>query len=163
MWNAPGAQLTGTLAMIDKHLRILILDSLHAHVVQIEKLLNRMGYHCIATASSDREGRQLSRAGLRRFDVLLAADNVVRKPGVAGSAFDAYDIANVFIYGRPADSEQVHLPSHGERYWRCGLPEYLVLEWFMARSKRSLPEAAAHPLRTPCTDSPGYFALPGAR
>ena len=149
--------------MIDKHLRILIVDSLHAHVMQIEKMLNRMGYHCIATASSDREGRQLSRAGLRRFDVLLAADHMVRKPDVGGSAFDAYAIANVFIYGRPADSEQVSLASHGERYWRCGLPEYLVLEWFMARSRRSLPQACDNPSRVPCTESPGYFALPGAR
>jgi hypothetical protein len=127
--------------MIDKHLRILIVDPLHAHVMQIEKMLNRMGYYCIATASSTTEGRQLSRAGIKRFDVLLAADHVVRKPAAQGAWFDVYGIENAFIYSRPTDTEAVHLAHEGERYWRCGLPEYLVLEWFMARSKRSLPTA----------------------
>ena len=125
--------------MIDKHLRILIVDPLHAHVMQIEKMLNRMGYYCIATAASAWEGRRLSRAGQARFDVLLAADHVVRKPGLPGSSFEVYGIENAFIYSRPADDQEVQLASEGERYWRCGLPEYLVLEWFMARSKRSLP------------------------
>ncbi|WP_455825152.1 hypothetical protein [Pseudomonas graminis] len=123
--------------MIDKHLRILIVDPLHAHVMQIEKMLNRMGYYCIATASSASEARRLSRAGIKPFDVLLAADHVVRKPGAQGAGFESYGIENAFIYSRPADAQAVHLAHEGERYWRCGLPEYLVLEWFMARSKRS--------------------------
>ena len=38
--------------MIDKQLRILIVDALHAHVLLIEKMLNRMGYYAIATAGS---------------------------------------------------------------------------------------------------------------
>ncbi len=148
--------------MIDKHLRILIVDPLHAHVLQIEKMLNRMGYYCIATASSATQALRLSRAGRTPFDVLLAADHLLRKPGVNGPWLKQYDIENVFIYSRPANAEDLQLPRQGERYWRCGLPEYLVLEWFMARSRRRSPEAIANRRPSPCTGSPGYFALPGA-
>jgi len=148
--------------MIDKHLRILIVDPLHAHVLQIEKMLNRMGYYCIATAGSAIEALRMSRAGRTPFDVLLAADNLVRTPGMNGSSLEVYAIENVFIYSRPADCADMHLPHQGERYWRCGLPEYLVLEWFMVRAQRRTPGATATHHPSLCTNSPDYFALPGA-
>ena len=141
--------------MIDKQLRILIVDALHAHVLQIEKMLNRMGYYAIATAGSATEAAKLSRAGMAPFDVLLAADHLVRRPETGGSWFEVYGIENAFIYSRPADSQHVHFVRHGEHYWRYGLPEFLMLEWFMARSKRKAPEVFADGPAAPC-----YFALP---
>lgn len=144
--------------MIDKQLRILIVDALHAHVLLIEKMLNRMGYYAIATAGSATEALKLSRAGEVPFDVLLAADHLVRRPKIGGSSFEVYGIENAFIYSRPADSQDVHFVRHGEHYWRYGLPEYLMLEWFMARSKRRAPEVYFDHPAAPC-----YCALPSAR
>lgn len=128
--------------MIDKHLRILIVDAVHAHSLQIEKMLNAMGYYCIATASTAEEGLILSHAGGKKFDVLLAPEYMVRQPNNPTLSLASYGIENAFIYSRTSVNDDRQMTTRGERYYRQGMPEYLVLEWFMARAKRYRPIAS---------------------
>jgi hypothetical protein len=119
--------------MTNKHLRILILDSVHAQSMQLEKMLNRMGYYCIATTSSLDEGIKLSFAGTKRFDLLLAAEPLLTQHQSKLAAFEKFEISNLFAYSRPSNSPEVRCSVSGECCYQHGLPEYTVLEQFMAR------------------------------
>lgn len=117
--------------MINKHLRILVLDSIHAQSMQLEKMLNTMGYFCIATSSSVDECVKLSFAGLKRFDLLLAAEPLLRQRQLAAS--EQFEISNLFAYSCPSNGPAARCSVRGAICYKYGLPEYTVLEQFMAR------------------------------
>lgn len=119
--------------MMNKHLRILILDSVHAQSMQVEKMLNTMGYYCIATTSTLEEGVKLSFAGVKRFDLLLAAEPISRQHPCQLAAFEKFEISNLFVYSCPSNSLEWQWSVTGEGCYRNGMPEYTELEQFMTR------------------------------
>lgn len=58
--------------MANKTLRILIADSRHSQTLLMERMLNRLGYFRIATASTLAEARLLGRFRECPFDVMIA-------------------------------------------------------------------------------------------
>lgn len=119
--------------MTNKYLRVLILDNVHAQSLQLEKMLNRMGYYCIAISSSLDECVKLSFAGPKRFDLLLAAEPMLRQDQCPSATFEKFGINNLFAYSCPALTPDVKWAVRGEGCYRNGMPEYEVLEQFMAR------------------------------
>lgn len=59
--------------MANKTLRILIAENRHAQSLLVERMLNRLGYHRVATAASLDEARLLGRCTGRPFDVLIGS------------------------------------------------------------------------------------------
>lgn len=59
--------------MANKTLRILIADSRHFQTLLVERMLNRLGYYRIATASSIEEACILGHCTGTPFDLLIAS------------------------------------------------------------------------------------------
>ncbi|WP_327440573.1 chemotaxis protein CheY [Pseudomonas donghuensis] len=59
--------------MANKILRILIADSQHSQTLLVERMLNRLGYYRIATASSLAEVRSLGHCPGYPFDILIGS------------------------------------------------------------------------------------------
>lgn len=119
--------------MENRQLRILILDSVHAQSMQLEKMLNMMGYYCIATASSLDEGISLSFAGPKTFDVLLAAEPMLGQQHCQSATFEKFEISNLFAYSCSSNGPEVQQSVKGNGCYRSGMPEYTVLEQFISR------------------------------
>ncbi|WP_438866551.1 hypothetical protein [Pseudomonas sp. L1(2025)] len=118
--------------MVDKHLRVLIVDPVREQSILVEKMLNAMGYYCIATTARVEEALLLNRYGLRNFDVLIAPYFVLILEHCQVSRFKGFNIRNLFIYSKPLDGD-VAICIRGEQRFSHGLPEFKELETFMAR------------------------------
>ncbi|MHC8339455.1 chemotaxis protein CheY [Pseudomonas sp. HLT2-19-2] len=87
--------------MINKALRILIADKHHPQSLSIEKMLNRLGYYCVASVCSFEEVECLSGYGAIAFDLLVInADLLQQQAGVTRLAcLDLSNINNIVLYG----------------------------------------------------------------
>lgn len=83
--------------MANKQLRILIADSRHTQSLLVERLLNRLGYHRIATASSLDEARILGRCTGRPFNVLIISGRLIVSEPLDGTALAGVSL-NGLIY-----------------------------------------------------------------
>ena len=124
--------------MIYKLTRILIVDRNRSQACHIEKMLNGMGYYCIATVSSIEEGLLLSQVGPRRFDVLLAPEHLLPRAADHSFSLAQFEIRHAFIYSRTAQYFFSN-PVKGQYCYCSGMPGYGPLEWFM---QRALPARA---------------------
>ncbi|SDJ30379.1 hypothetical protein SAMN05216189_101524 [Pseudomonas delhiensis] len=126
--------------MASKALRILIADSRHHQLLLVERLLNQLGYHRIATASSLEEAQILGRCG-HPFDVLI-----INGPLIASRSLDRMFLAGVclngLIYqGQFLPEQFVPLPPEGTCICLPGSLELPDLRAFMGRVD---PQAARH-------------------
>lgn len=119
--------------MIDKHIRVLIIEPVFAQAHLIEKMLNLMGYYCIATTANVEEGLLLNRYGLRNFDVLIAPLPMLVLEHSHVSRFKGFNIRNLFLYGCSPHDHDIPILVKGEACFKSGLPEFEVLQEFMAR------------------------------
>jgi hypothetical protein len=119
--------------MFDKHIRVLIIEPVFAQAHLIEKMLNLMGYYCVATTANVEEGLLLNRYGLRNFDVLIAPLPMLVLEHSQVSRFKGFNIRNLFLYGCSPQDHDIPILVKGEACFKSGLPEYEVLQEFMAR------------------------------
>jgi uncharacterized linocin/CFP29 family protein len=117
--------------MIYKHLRFLILDDIHAHTAQIEKMLNLLGCYRIATATTAEEGALLSEACGKRFDVVIASERVLDLH-YQNSVAENFYINHLFIYSCTSREAHAKVQARGTSCYKSGLPEFHVLEKFIA-------------------------------
>lgn len=141
--------LEGRQAMINKHTRVLILDDSHAQSLLIEKMLNVMGYYCIACVTTAKEGAALSWAGQRKFDALIASEHLLDLHNYQSPLIEKFSIVNLFVYSCGPHDHDLTLRVSGTTCYRTGLPEYRVLEEFMASLVPHISvRTSQHPVRT---------------
>ncbi|MBD9634549.1 chemotaxis protein CheY [Pseudomonas sp. PDM19] len=80
--------------MTNKKLRILIAESQNSESLMVERLLNRLGYHRIATASTLDEARLLGRCTEYPFDVLIISGLLI-----VSEQFDDSSLAGISLNG----------------------------------------------------------------
>lgn len=119
--------------MLYKHVRVLIIDPLHAQAQFIEKMLNVMGCHRIAITENVEEALLLNRYGLSNFDILIAPRSVLVLEHSPVTRFKGFNIRNLFLYGCVPHDHDVPIQVKGEACFKSGLPEYEVLKQFMGR------------------------------
>lgn len=119
--------------MIDKHTRVLIIEPVFAQAQLIEKMLNMMGCYCVAATSNVEEGLLLNRYGLKNFDVLIAPLSVLILEHSQVNRFKGFNIRNLFLYACSPHDHNIPILVKGEACFSGGLPEYEVLQKFMAR------------------------------
>lgn len=117
--------------MLDRTLRILIIDPDFEQSRLIEKMLNAMGHYGVAPTTCVEEGLILNRYGMKSFDVLLAPEQALVLDHQT-SRFNAFNIRNLFLYACTSYDHDITMRVKGQGCFKNGLPEYSVLECFMA-------------------------------
>lgn len=133
------------IKMHDRHVKALIIDPMQAQANFIEKMLNVMGYCCVANTASVEEGLLLNRYGLRNFDILIAPLSVLVLEHTHVTRFKGFNIKNLFLYGCAPDDQDVPILVRGEACFKSGLPQYEVLKAFMRRLTNGTRMAASAP------------------
>ncbi|MFP0195015.1 hypothetical protein ACKJSM_07550 [Pseudomonas sp. PHC1] len=117
--------------MFDKNIRILIVEPNETQAICVDKMLNRMGYYCVASTRTLIEGLILNSYGLRKFDALILPEHMIRPtPGKASSG-TIFNINNLFVYACDSSSTRIDPKNKGVLRTHTGLPEYPALEEFM--------------------------------
>lgn len=132
--------------MLNKALRILIIDPNFEQSRQIEKMLNAMGYYGVAPTACMEEGLILNHYGMKCFDVLLAPEKILVRDHQT-SRFNGFNIKNLFLYACTSYDHDITIRVKGIGCFKSGLPEYSALECFMA--SLSPPDKNRHPTMTP--------------
>lgn len=119
--------------MANKQLRILIADSRHCESLQVERLLNQLGYHRIATASSMDEVRLLGRFTGRPFDALIISGSLIANEPLDGMALTGVTL-NGLIYHCQYLPQRFNPLSANEVAMRLpSVPKLAELESFMSQ------------------------------
>lgn len=87
--------------MPNKALRILVADRQHIQRVNVEKILNSMGYYCIAPVGSYDELVALTSPPIHSFDLLIIESSLAAYEGVNASNFCQFNsqVYHSLIYG----------------------------------------------------------------
>lgn len=145
--------------MFDKHIRVLIIEPVFAQAHLIEKMLNLIGYYCVATTTNVEEGMLLNRYGLRNFDVLVAPLSMLVLEHSQVNRFKGFNIRNLFLYGCSPHDHDIQILVKGETCFKSGLPEYEVLQEFMARFPKLTPISSGQVGTTIAPDSGFLYTL----
>jgi len=130
--------------MVNKHLRILIADSRHTQSLLVERLLNRLGYFRIATASSLDEARTLGRVTGNPFDVLIISARLIVSEPLDCMALVGVGLNGLIYQSQYLPVQYVPLAQQGVVKRHPGPLELEALSEFMA-----LVDPHALPLRQP--------------
>ncbi|MCY1400661.1 hypothetical protein D9M71_157610 [compost metagenome] len=86
--------------MPNKKMRILIADEHHAQVMQIEKMLNHLGYYRIAPVQSFEELLSITQSALDPFHLLIANTDLATHAGVDLTRFcgESPQIQHALLY-----------------------------------------------------------------
>ncbi|MGB3126151.1 MAG: hypothetical protein WBB95_20260 [Pseudomonas sp.] len=130
--------------MVDKNIRVLIIEPAHQQALVIEKMLNLMGYYCVAATATVEEGLLLNRYGLRNFDVLIAPFPVLVLEHCRVTRFKGFNIRNLFLYSCSPHDHDIPILVKGHACFRSGLPEYDALQAFMVSFQRHSAASTVH-------------------
>lgn len=86
--------------MPNKKMRILIADEHHAQLMQIEKMLNQLGYYRIAPVQSFEELLAITQSALDSFHLLIANTDLATHAGVDLARFcgESPQIQHALLY-----------------------------------------------------------------
>lgn len=129
--------------MLDKSLRVLIVEPNETQAICVDKMLNRMDYYCVATTRTLIDGLILNSYGQKKFDVLIVPEHMINPNAESAPSGFLFNIDNLFIYACDPQSAIAAPRNRGALRTQVGLPEYSALEDFMDRVVRARSQGLA--------------------